>query len=180
MFAGDMGFNSTIKIKQRQLDCGCFGYAFSRNRCKMHATIEDAKKREVKESKVKSVIIPAGNAELDRWFKERRKELTGFCKHCGAKSCKNSDQYYKFSIAHILPKRLFKSVATHPLNFIELCFWSPSCHTNFDNYTLDIIDLNCFGEVIDKFVAMYPDIAPNERKYIPDALMQYIKIEKDL
>lgn len=120
--------------------------------------------------------VVKGSTELDRWFEERRMEMSGFCKHCGGLSCKEDDKYFKFSLAHILPKRIFKSVATHPKNWIELCFWSPSCHTNFDNYTLDIIDLNCFDEVIEKFVAIYPDIDKKERKYIPDALLQYVNI----
>lgn len=119
-----------------------------------------------------------GGSELDRWFAERRKEMTGLCSHCGDPSCKNSDQYFKFSIAHILPKNLFKSVRTHPKNWVELCFWNKSHHTNFDNKTLDIMELNCFDEVIEKFVAMYPDIDPKERKYIPDILLQYIETEK--
>jgi hypothetical protein len=117
------------------------------------------------------------SGELTRWFEERRKELTGTCKHCGGKSSKHSDKWYKASVAHILPKRIFKSVATHPKNFIELCFWGNSCHTNFDNFTIDILDLNCFDEVIEKFVAMYPDIDKKERRFIPDALMQYINVD---
>lgn len=120
--------------------------------------------------------VVKGSTELDRWFEERRIEMTGTCKHCGGMSCKEDDKYFKFSIAHILPKRIFKSVATHPKNWVELCFWSPSCHTNFDQYTLDIIQLNCFDEVIEKFVAMYPAIDKKERKYIPDALLQYATI----
>lgn len=129
------------------------------------------------EAEEKVVRIGGGN-ELDRWFTERRKEMVGQCWHCGDKSCKDSDQYFKFSIAHLLPKNLFKSVKTHPLNWIELCFWNKSHHTNYDNKTLDIIELNCFDEVIKRFVAMYPDIAPKERKYIPDILLQYVEIEK--
>lgn len=120
--------------------------------------------------------VVKGSTELDSWFEERRAEMNGICKHCGGISCKADDKYFKFSLAHILPKRIFKSVATHPQNWIELCFWSPSCHTNFDNYTLDIIQLNCFDEVIEKFVAMYPEIDKKERKYIPDALLQYVNI----
>jgi hypothetical protein len=127
-----------------------------------------------KEEKAQRV---GGGSELDRWFKERRKEMTGLCAHCGDKSCKDSDQYYKFSIAHILPKNLFKSVKTHPQNWIELCFWNKSHHTNFDNKTLDIMELNCFDAVIKRFVAMYPDIAPKESKYIPDVLLQYVSVE---
>jgi hypothetical protein len=38
-------FNSTIRVKKRQLDCGCFDYSFSKNRCKLHAYIEDNLKR---------------------------------------------------------------------------------------------------------------------------------------
>ena len=127
-----------------------------------------------KEEKAERV---GGGSELDRWFKERRQQLTGTCAHCGGKSSKNSDQYYKHSIAHLLPKRFFKSVATHPENFLELCFFGNSCHTNFDNHTLDFIDLNCFDEAVRKFVSMYPDIAPGEKKYIPDILLQYVNVE---
>lgn len=120
----------------------------------------------------------SGTAELKRWFEERRKELTGQCAHCGGHSCRDNDQYWKFSIAHILPKNIFKSVATHPLNFIELCFFNNSCHTNYDNKTLDIMELNCFDLVIQRFVAMYPAIDPKERRYIPDVLLQYVEVEK--
>lgn len=121
-----------------------------------------------------------GGKVLERWFNDRRKEMTGRCMHCGGKSCKNNPDYWLFSIAHILPKRLFKSVATHPLNWIELCYFSPSCHANFDNYAIDITELNCYDTVIERFVAMYTDIHPKERKYIPDALLQYVKNEKDI
>lgn len=114
----------------------------------------------------------------EAWFKERRKEMTGKCWHCGDPSCKNNNEYFRHSIAHILPKNIFESVKYHPLNWIELCFWNKSHHTNFDNKTLDIIELNCFDEVIKRFVSIYPDIAPNERKYIPDVLLQYIETEK--
>jgi len=43
------------------------------------------------------------------------------------------------------------------------------------NGTLDLVDMNCFDEIIEKFMAIYPDIAPSERKYIPDVLLQYLK-----
>lgn len=122
--------------------------------------------------------LTSGGADLKRWFEDRRKELTGICAHCGGRSCKDSDKYWKFSIAHILPKNLFKSVATHPLNYIELCFFNQSCHSNFDNKTLDIMDLNCFDIVITRFVAMYPSIDQKERRYIPDVLLQYVEVEK--
>lgn len=124
------------------------------------------------------IEMTKGGAELQRWFEDRRKEMTGVCANCGGKSCKDSDKYFKFSIAHLLPKAYFKSVATHPDNWIELCFWNNACHTNLDQNTLDIIDLSCFDEVIQKFVKIYPSIAKEERRRIPKILLDYIEIEK--
>lgn len=132
------------------------------------------------EAEEKAVNKVSGGSELDRWFQARRKEMRGHCLHCGGKSCKYSDQYFKFSIAHILPKNLFKSIKTHPLNWIELCHFDKSCHTNLDNHSLDITELNCYDLVIERFIAIYPDIAPKERKYIPDVLLQYVKNETDI
>lgn len=123
------------------------------------------------------VAIPQGTQELQRWFNDRHKEMKGSCQHCGGKSEKGRNTY-KCSVAHILPKAYFKSVATHPLNWIELCFYGKSCHTNFDQLSLDITELNCFDEVITKFVAIYPDIAIAERRRIPQVLLQYIETEK--
>ena len=128
--------------------------------------------------KIKQEILAKGDDEaLDLWFEERRKDMTGVCHHCGGKSCKDDDDYYKFSICHILPKAYFDSVKTHPLNFVELCFWDKNCHGNWDNKILDMTDLNCFDEVIQKFVAMYPFIAKEERRRIPQVLMNYIETE---
>lgn len=115
--------------------------------------------------------------ELDAWFLMRDAEATGFCKNCGGKSCKGDEKYYKFSVAHILAKSLFPSVATHEKNSIELCFFGKSCHTNLDNNILSLSDLNCWDEIIEKFLAMYPAIAKKERRRIPEVLRQYINVD---
>lgn len=161
-------YNSTIKTKKKECkSCGKETYIFSKGRCKYCAS---------KESQNSKVLSNAGvSSDLNRWFNERRKEMTGYCKHCGNKSCKGDDKYFKFSISHILPKRLFKSIATHPLNYVELCFWGNNCHGNMDNNMIDLIELNCFDEVIEKFLKIYPDIAQEERKYIPQVLLNYVK-----
>lgn len=143
---------------------------------KKAAKLESDKKVVANTKKVSSSV--KGNAELNRWFEERRKEMTGLCWHCQGRSCKYAEGYWKFSIAHILPKKIFRSVATHPLNWIELCFFGNSCHTNFDQFVLDIMDLNCFDLVIKRFVAMYPMIDTRERRHIPEVLLQYIEVEK--
>lgn len=156
--------------------CGKDRYLFSRGRCKLCAQIEDG--LGITKPRIKSV----GGSEQDRWFQERRLEMVGKCLNCGKPSCMHSDVYYKFSIAHILPKspRMFPSVATHPDNWIELCFWENDCHGRFDKFTLDLTEMNCYDLIIERFLRMYPAIAPAERRRIPDTLMQYVRNETDI
>lgn len=42
--------NSTIITKKRNLDCGCYDFAFSKNKCKMHASADSFQKRLEKEN----------------------------------------------------------------------------------------------------------------------------------
>lgn len=147
---------------------------------KVYKIPKKSKKKLAQEKEEKKWIKAKGGNEKDRWFKERRKEMGGKCLHCGEKSCKHQDDWYHCSICHILPKGLFKSIATHPLNWIELCFWDKNCHAQFDDFKLDITELNCYDLVVERFIAIYPDIDPKERKYIPDTLLQYVKNETDI
>lgn len=144
-------------------------YMQRRQRVAQGLAVNETKKAKKKEE--------PGIISLDEWFIERRKELTGKCAHCGGQSCKHDNMYFKHSIAHILPKRpgMFPSIQTHPDNFIELCFWGNNCHGNYDSGMLDLMALNCFDQVIEKFLRMYLVIAPKERRNIPDVLMQYVK-----
>jgi hypothetical protein len=145
---------------------------------KKRYTIPRKSKKKLASEKADKEELKGGDSELEIWFKERRKSMVGICSHCGGRSCKDSDQYYKFSICHILPKALFPSVATHEYNFIELCFWTNNCHGNMDNNILDLIDMNCWDEIVTKFCIMYPSIAPTERRKIPQVLLNYIEVEK--
>lgn len=135
-------------------------------KAKKQYTIPKKSAKKIEQEKKEKELLSGGDSELEIWFKQRHKEMKGVCSHCGNKT-QRGQQNYKCSVAHILPKEHFKSVMTHPDNWIELCFYGNSCHTNFDNSMLDLIDMNCFDEVIEKFVRIYPHIAPNERRRIP-------------
>jgi hypothetical protein len=139
---------------------------------KVYSIPKKSKKRIEREQR--SVV---NDENLDKWFEERRKEMTGKCKHCGGKSCKDDDKYYRFSIAHILPKAYFPSVATNENNWVELCFWGNACHTNYDQLSLDLMDMNCFDLIVERFQKLYPYIAKEEKKRIPAVLMQYIEVD---
>lgn len=173
--------SESTPCKKRKKELLCF------NCCKIEDVqkqISKAKARETasrlrnkfsREHSEQAAAQVSKNAALTRWFNDRRKEMNGVCAHCGGRTEKHNDATFKCSIAHILPKAYFKSVAMHPLNWIELCFYKNSCHTNFDNKMLDIIELNCFDTVIERFIAMYPDIAQDEKRRIPIILLNYVK-----
>lgn len=123
------------------------------------------------------VKAPKDYAELDRFFKEMQKRMTGRCENCGGKT-EAFTKHFKNSIAHILPKAYFKSVATNENNWLELCFYSNSCHSQMDNKMIDLIDMNCFDQIVTRFVKMYPFISLEERRRIPRVLLEYLEVEK--
>lgn len=182
-------------ITKKPCKCGCgkmpsMGYNGYRFSCAPQEVIDKVgTKRDVARKnrnnrlalgrKLTTVQNVVSGAEMQRWFENRRKELTGRCANCGNKSCKDSDEFYRFSICHILPKAYFPSVKTHESNWIELCFWGEkSCHTNLDNRMLDLINMSCWETIVQRFVAMYPYIAENEKKRIPQVLLQYLEVER--
>lgn len=183
--------NSTIKIKTCKCGCGkpySIGYNGWRFSCapqelkdkigsKKKAAARNKANKNALSRKVHIEQNKVSGAESNRWHDERRKEATGFCHNCGGKSCKDSDVYYKFSNCHILPKAYFPSVAFHPLNNIELCYFGNGCHPQMDNHLLDLTEMSCWDEIVTKFIAMYPSIAINERRRIPQVLLNYIETE---
>jgi hypothetical protein len=117
--------------------------------------------------------------EQDKWFKDTRLKMIGICQLCGGKTEKNNDKTFKRSIAHLLPKRKnqFPSIATHEDNWLELCFFGNSCHTNFDNGIIewDVIEEQPVWDTIkQKFTRMYPYIKETEKRNIPKSLNKII------
>lgn len=119
-------------------------------------------------------------SDLDNWFEERRKEMTGNCLFCQGKTEKDNDETFKNSIAHLLAKRKnqFPSVACHPDNWLELCFYGNSCHTNFDNGIITwefLADSKEFEVIAEKFKKIYPFIPESEKRNLPEPLIKLIE-----
>ena len=115
-------------------------------------------------------INRGGDSEMDLFFAANRKSMVGKCLFCGGDTMKKDDDKFHFSLAHLLPKAIFKSVATHPDILIELCFYNNSCHTNFDNgkITYEFLRDSKEWEIIrEKLLSVLPAVAPSERKHKP-------------
>lgn len=111
--------------------------------------------------------MQGSDSEMDLFFKSQRKSMTGKCLFCNGDTMKKDDEKFHFSLAHLLPKSIFKSVATHPDVLIELCFYNNSCHTNFDNgmITFEFLkDSKEWDIISEKLISILPAVAEEERK----------------
>ena len=137
-----------------------------------------AKKSEKRLQKEKEQGLLKGDTPLDNFFEAARERMTGKCLFCGGKTERDNDDTYRRSIAHIFAKRpnMFPSVALNEDNWIELCFWGNSCHTNFDNNIITwelLIDSAEWPILLNKIRAVYPFIKEDEKKNIPDVLRKF-------
>lgn len=125
--------------------------------------VSDKRAKEIKEVKA-----AGGDGEMDLFFQAMRKQMTGCCLFCGGKTQKKDDETFHFSLAHLLQKAIFKSVATHPDNVIELCFYGNSCHTNLDSGKISwefIEDSKEWDFIKEKLLNVLPAVAMEERKH---------------
>ena len=160
-----------MAIKRKKCKCGCekyptFGYAGYYFRCATNEVVDAKKNR-----------CDAKKDTHNEWFNARRMEMTGRCIICGGKTEAHNNKTFKRSIAHIFDKRktMFPEVAEHEDNFIEVCFYGNSCHTNFDNNILTLDKIRnqnpaAFETIKRKANRIIPYIAPSN----------YYKIKKEL
>lgn len=116
------------------------------------------------------------DSELVQWFKNRIKQLTGYCAECHARTETKIYQFAIFSCCHILEKRdvLFPSVKVHPKNFIELC---PDHHTLFDKANWEERELmGCWNVVWQRLLQVYPCIDKSELHHLPTELRDKIEL----
>ncbi len=119
-------------------------------------------------AKIKEQQQSGTDSEMDLFFKSMRKSMTGKCLFCGADTMKKDNDKFHFSLAHLLPKSSFKSIATHPSNIIELCFYNNSCHTNFDSGKITwefIRDSKEWDVIKEQLFEILPLVAPEEQKH---------------
>lgn len=136
---------------------------------KVYTIPKVSKKRAERMAKEKEM---GTDKDMDRFFRDMRKKLTGHCLFCGAKTMKDDDEKFHFSIAHLLPKRPinkggFPSVSTNENNWIELCFWGNNCHGNFDSGKISwefIRDSKEWDIVAEKLMLLFPMISEDEKK----------------
>ena len=141
---------------------------------------DNEKKNLRKLQKTDANIEMVENVGLLDWFLEGMKSEV-VCENCGASNPNLKLEKYKKQWrscqAHLLPKRHFISIRTHPLNrmvlgtgYSGLC----NCHDEFDSNWDKASKMNIFKEVVRRFKILYPLIPQVEHKYIPQQLLSTI------
>lgn len=133
--------------------------------------VSEKRKQKLKEQSL------SGDSALDKWFEDRRREMTGRCQLCGGKTEKDNDETYRRSIHHLFEKRptMFPSVATHPDNFLEVCFFGNACHTNIHNGNITwelLMDSAEREMILEKCRKVIPYIAAEEQRLIPEIIIK--------
>ena len=100
----------------------------------------------------------------EKWFKARRKEMIGTCQcGCAQPSQKKDDMYFRRSVAHIFPQRLFPSIQFHGLNWVERRFWG-GCHSVMDDTSMDKWkNMADWDDIKEKFHILSPLLSDEER-----------------
>lgn len=168
-------FNSTIKPKiglcvdckhdvEQHLVSGRCPYHYQKHRASVREEKAKNKPQPVKDFSKK---VSGGPSALVLWYADRIAERTGRCMECGEVI---PLIYAHSACAHVVPKNLFRSVATHPLNAIEL---GPQCgcHGRYDHSWERASKMNVFKEAKERFRQFQHLIAPEERRRIPDCLL---------
>lgn len=139
-----------------------------------------SEKTRAKKDEEKKVLSSEGDTLLEQWFKARRKQLTGTCQcGCGEPSQKKNDAFFRASIAHIFPKRLFPSIMYHPLNWVERRFWAgnngtSACHSFMDDTSMDRwANFADWPDIRERFFYLSPLLTPEEK-----STKFYIKLEQ--
>ncbi len=113
------------------------------------------------------------DTQLQKWFVARMKQMTGRCAETGLVTERKIYRYAIMSICHLLPKRLCPSVMYHPLNWIEL---NVDIHYKFDNSLWSEIETwGCYETIRGRLIAVYGDIAENEKRHFPESVLKYMK-----
>lgn len=114
--------------------------------------------------KEKALKESGSDDSLDKFYERMRKRMVGVCQcGCGEKSQKKDDTFYRNCICHIFPKRLFKSIATHELNWVERSFWNGH-HSNMDNRSIELwTKFADWEDIKERFYQLAPLLTEKER-----------------
>ena len=111
------------------------------------------------------------------WYEKKVNECDWMCSECG-KSCYSGNKEYRFAAqAHILPKSLFPSIATHDQNYMCL---GPSCgcHGKYDSNWDNASKMKVWPEALATMFVLIPLLPQAEYRRLPDIVKDAFEKQK--
>lgn len=114
--------------------------------------------------------------ELQKWYAAIMDKEEGKCWETGERINKDDKMGWHGSIAHILPKSDFPSVATHPLNYMILKMWGGT-HGQYDSNWENASKMKVWPYAMKIVNILYPLLKRDEKARLPEIIIQEIKPE---
>jgi len=111
--------------------------------------------------------------KLQKWYSEIMLKEEPICWETKEVIDKEDEKGWHGSIAHILPKKLFPSVQTHPKNYLILKMWGGT-HASYDASWQSAQKMKVWPLAVKRFLEIEKNIAERERVYLPDCLIKHI------
>lgn len=115
-------------------------------------------------------------SELSKWYTKIMQSEMGICWETGEKIDTRDKMGWHGSVAHCLPKDLFPSVATHPMNYMILKMWGGT-HGQYDSSWENASKMKVWSYACKIFNILYPLLTREEKAKLPDVIIQEIKPE---
>lgn len=133
-------------------------------------------KKIAQEKREKESRIPDEDTELQKWYAKIMQEEEGKCWETGQKINKQDKLGWHGSIAHVLDKANYPSVKTHPLNYMILSMWGGT-HGQYDSSWENASKMKVWSYAIKVINLLYPLLKQEEKRRLPDVIIQEIKPE---
>jgi hypothetical protein len=112
--------------------------------------------------------------ELQKWYQKIMDSEVPKCWETGEKIDKNDKFGWHGSIAHILPKELFPSVETHPVNYMILKMWGGT-HGQYDSNWENAAKMKVWPYALKTIIGtLFPCLTPEEKRKLPEVILQEI------
>lgn len=158
-------------IKQKKKICCVCGqetFIFSKKRCKLCATKEDGKSLK-KFTEKAAEKRKEERKDFPKFFQDaiEKLKLNPICQNCGCTISADYNGHY--NVSHLLSKGKFKSVSTHPDNYIFLCSSKDNngknCHAYFDDNINDRPNMPVYPIAKEKYLKFRDEVLEfgNER-----------------
>jgi len=126
-----------------------------------------------RQEKLDAQKVEGQDSDLVKWYRARMKQMTSYCAETHLRTETKIYRYAIMSICHLLPKAICKSVALHPLNWIEL---NPDFHFKFDAMSWEEKEkLGCWPIILQRLVMIYPNLDPSEHRHFPSSVLKYMQ-----